>query len=421
MLEHDMARNRRLPHGVADLFYEQAAAKTEMERLLAESFQRWGYQRIIPPTFGYYESLATGASPQLEDEMVRFFDREGHILALRPDMTIPTARLVGTKLYDQTLPLRFYYIGQVFRHVDPQAGWHREFTQAGIELIGAGTPEADAEVVTAAVAALQAIGMTDFQINLGEVGYLQAALNGGRLANGDLRLLEQVIDRKNDVELERVVRDLGLPAATARAVRAIPHLCGDEAVLEEAARLAPNTRAAAAIERFAQVYALLRLENVAGHIILDLGEVRSMAYYTGISFHGYVAGLGFPVCSGGRYDGLVGRFGADLPAVGFAMGIERSLLVTHPALDTAPHLVMSACNHAACHRLAALARSKGLRVEVDILGKSASELEAYAATKGAHRVLACAADGASFTVVEAGARRALSAEQVGKEVAQWSR
>ncbi|MHB0858868.1 MAG: ATP phosphoribosyltransferase regulatory subunit [Anaerolineae bacterium] len=421
MLDNNLAQNLRLPHGVTDLFFEQAAAKTEMERLLAESFQRWGYQRIIPPTFGYYESLSTGASPQLEDEMVRFFDREGRILALRPDMTIPTARVVGTKLYDQTLPLRFYYIGQVFRHVDPQAGWHREFTQAGLELIGAGRPEADAEVVTAAVAALQAIGMADFQINLGEVGYLQAVLNGGRLANDDLRLLEQAIDRKNDVELERVVRDLGLPEAAARAVRAIPHLCGDHAVLDEAARLAPNAGAAAVIDRFAQVYDLLRLEKVAGHIILDLGEVRSMAYYTGISFHGYVAGLGFPVCSGGRYDSLVARFGADLPAVGFAMGIERSLLVTAPAVDTAPHLVMPSCGHPTCHRLAAQARAKGLRVEVDVLGRAPAELEAYARAKSAHRVLVCMEDGASYTLSEAGTRRPLGIEQVEKEIAQWSR
>ena len=142
---------RQLPHGVSDLFFEQAAAKTALERLLESTFECWGYSRVIPPTFGYYETFATEASPQLQEEMYRFFDREGHVLALRPDMTVPTARLVGTRLYDQTLPFRFYYIGSVFRYEEPQAGRQREFTQAGVELIGASTPEADAEVLAVAV------------------------------------------------------------------------------------------------------------------------------------------------------------------------------------------------------------------------------------------------------------------------------
>ncbi|MBC7317104.1 MAG: ATP phosphoribosyltransferase regulatory subunit, partial [Chloroflexi bacterium] len=104
---------RQRPHGVADLLGAQAAAKARCERLLQEVFERWGYQRIIVPTFEYYETLATGASPQLIEDMYRFFDREGHELALRTDMTVPTARVVGTRLFDQPLPLRFYYVGSV--------------------------------------------------------------------------------------------------------------------------------------------------------------------------------------------------------------------------------------------------------------------------------------------------------------------
>jgi len=411
---------RQLPHGLTDMFFEQAAVKTWLETVLQDVFQRWGYNRIILPTFEYYDSLATSASPQLQEEMYRLFDREGHILALRPDMTVQAARVAGTKLYDQALPLRFYYVGSVFRHEEPQAGRRREFTQAGIELMGAGGPEADAEMLAVAVAALKALDIARFQLNVGQVAFLQAILSDSRLENGDLRRLEQVIDRKNDVELQQTLKDLGITGDAARAILAIPHLCGDEGVLDEAQRLSPNASARRAIERLRSVYELLRLEGVAEHIILDLGEVRRMAYYTGITFQAYVAGLGFHVCNGGRYDGLVANFGAEMPAVGFALGLERAMLVTQPQVDIAPQVVMRACAHPECRALAALARSHGLRVEVDVLGRDEEALIAYARARKAHRVICCR--GASIYLLrdQRGARE-LGRRALEEEISSWSR
>jgi len=334
-------------------------------------------------------------------------------------MTVQAARVAGTKLYDQALPLRFYYIGSVFRHEEPQAGRRREFTQAGIELMGASGPEADAEMLAVAVAALQALNITRFQLNVGQVAFLQAILSGSRLENGDLRRLEQVINRKNDVELQRTLVELGITGDAARAIRAIPHLCGDEGVLDEAQQLSPNASARQAIERLRRVYELLRLEGVAEHIILDLGEVRRMAYYTGITFHAYVAGLGFHVCNGGRYDGLVANFGAEMPAVGFALGLERAMLVTQPQVDIAPQVVMRACAHAECRALAALARSRGLRVVVDVLGREEEALIAYAHARKAHRVVFCR--GAStYLLRDQRGSRELGRGELEKEIRSWS-
>ena len=123
--------DKQLPLGVADLFFEEAARKRAAEETLKRAFFSWGYTEIIPPTFEYYESLATEAGAQLQEEMYRFFSRDGHTLALRADLTIPTARIVGTKLYDQPLPLRFCYTANVFRFEEPQAGRRHEFTQQG--------------------------------------------------------------------------------------------------------------------------------------------------------------------------------------------------------------------------------------------------------------------------------------------------
>ncbi len=426
MPEDEYALRSQLPHGLTDLFAQEAADKTALEDALQETFRRWGYQRIILPTFEYDDTLATGASAELRRDMYRFFDREGHVLALRPDMTVPTARVVGNKLYDQTLPQRLFYVGNVFRHEEPQAGRRREFTQAGIELIGAGTAEADAEVVAVAIAALRAMGMRGFQVNLGQVAYLQAMLNDTRLQNGQLHQLEQAIDRKNDVELQRVLADLGLCGDVAAAIRALPHLCGDAAVLDEAARLATNVPARAAIELLRTVYDLLRLEGVADLVTLDLGEVRRMAYYTGISFLAYVETLGFSVCSGGRYDGLLRNFGADLPAVGFALGVERCLLVTQPGSAIAPDLVVHGCQNPGCKALANRARSLGLRVRVDVLQRDEPALLAYARAEGARAVLFCR--GADTYVLTRDERaggdrrsRTLTRAAFEEELAQWKR
>lgn len=166
-----------LPQGVVDLLYEDAAAKRSLEAALRACFSTWSYDELIPPTFEYADTLASEAGTQLAEEMYRFTDRDGRTLALRPDLTIPAARVVATRLYDQPLPLRLFYVGSVFRYEAPQAGRQREFTQAGIELIGAGTPDADAEVLALTVEALRTAGLTQFQLALGQMALFRGLLS----------------------------------------------------------------------------------------------------------------------------------------------------------------------------------------------------------------------------------------------------
>jgi ATP phosphoribosyltransferase regulatory subunit len=410
---------RQLPHGLADLFFEQAAAKARVEQLLEGTFARWGYGRIILPTLGYHESLITGASPNMREEMYRLVDRDGQILALRPDLTVPTARVVGTRLYDQPLPMRFFYVGNVFRYEEPQAGRRREFTQAGIELVGADTPEADAEVLSVAIAALQALGVQRFQINLGQVEYLKAVLSATALANGELDRLEAAIGRKNDVEIAQVLRELGIEAETAQVVQAVPHLCGGADILDEAARLAPNEAARAAVARLQTVHALLRDGGLAEHVVLDLGEVRSMAYYTGITFQGFVEGLGFSVCRGGRYDNLIANFGSDLPAVGFALGVERAMLVSQQAVDLGPDLLLPSGAGPDLLALATRARGLGQRVEVDVLGREGQALLDYGHMRGAHRIV-LPLDGGRYRLLEGASERVIGRQALWEEMASWT-
>lgn len=418
-----MSRNelrRQRPLGLTDLFGAQAAAYAALERNLIEQFERWGYGRVVLPTIGYDETLSTQASQQMREQLYRFFDRDGRALALRPDMTVPVARLVGTTLYDQPLPLRLYYAGQVFRYAQPQAGQRREFTQVGIELVGAASPEADAEVVAVAMEALRTLGVETFQINLGQVDFIKGILNGMALSAEDLLGLEQAISRKSRVEIERVLRQLEIGGEAAEAIQALSGLCGDANIIARARQLTISPSAHRALDHLVRVHELLALDGYADHLILDLGEVRSMDYYTGISFHGYVAELGFHVLSGGRYDRLIGHFGPDRPAVGFAMSIERALLVAQPPAARGPDLVMPACQHPACRQLAAIARAQGLRVETELGGRAGQALIEAAQARGAARIVS-SCDGERCWLIEAEQTREVTLTALLEEASTWSR
>jgi ATP phosphoribosyltransferase regulatory subunit len=378
--------DKQLPHGVADLFFKDAARKRTVERALEDTFMRWGYSEIIPPTFEYYEQLAAEAGPQLREEMYRFFDRDGRTLALRADFTIPTARIVGTKLFDRTMPLRFYYIGSVFRYEEPQAGIRREFTQAGIELIGASTADADAEAIALAMTALRNLGLDDFRFTLGNAAYLEAMMR--ELPSGDDIALRDAIRRKNTPALNSLLAPLDIPPAQKQALEQIPTLWGKSDILARAT--CPNEAARAAVEHLRLVLNRLKQFGLAEHVTLDLAENRGMAYYTGILFEGFVRGLGFSLASGGRYDNLIAHFGPSIPAVGFAIGIERVLMALRARgaarASIAPDVVAQWCSE-----LSHLeeARASGRIVELDVLDRGEAALREFARVRGAREIWFC--------------------------------
>ncbi|MDH7487701.1 MAG: ATP phosphoribosyltransferase regulatory subunit [Anaerolineae bacterium] len=408
-----------LPHGVQELFQGEAARRRQAEAALRDLFSRWAYGELIPPTFEYDDTLAVGAGPELRQAMYRFFDREGQTLALRADFTTQVARMAATKLFDQPLPLRCFYIGSVFRYEEPQVGRQREFTQAGVELIGANTPAADAEVVALAAAALEALEVRDFQINLGQMALFRALT--ADLPPDDLERIRQATDQRNPARLRLALDAAGLAGPRRALLAGLPDLIGSLEVLQEA--MAFGGAVAEAAERLAQVYRLLEAHGVAGHVILDLGEVRGMDYYTGITFRGVAPGLGWPLLSGGRYDELIGQFGRPLAAVGFGLGIERALLVQTPQAQPpwpAPHLVVQGCDHPACLGLVRRLRQEGYRIEMDVLGRQGEELLAHARRQGCRHVLRCQDDGRSWLLGDEKGERAVTAHRLLEEMKTWN-
>ena len=407
----------QLPHGVQDRFLAAAARRRRAEAALREQFARWGYQEVIPPTFEYAANLEVGAGPDLRQAMYRFFDREGRTLALRADFTPQIARIAATKLFDRPLPLRCFYVGSLFRYEEPQAGRKREFTQAGVELIGADTPAADAEVVALAVAALEALGLDDFQINLGQMALFHALTAG--LDPAALLPIRQAIDHKNPVRLDEALDRAAVTGPRRELLRRLPDLVGGPEVLDQARALDASS---AALDRLAHVYRLLQAYGIAERVILDLGEVRGMDYYSGITFRGIAPGLGWPVLSGGRYDGLIAHFGRPLAAVGFGLGIERVLLIqarrgAEPP-SAAPHLLVQACDHADCLALVGQLRRRGLRVALDLLSADEEALADQARRRGIARTLRYTADG--WLLGEGQGERRLTAPALLEEVATWT-
>lgn len=382
----------KLPRGVQDLFLADAARRSALEARLADVFRAWGYAEIVPPSFEYYENLALGLSSQVQEATYRFIDHRGHTLALRPDLTVQTARIVGTKLYDQPMPLRFYYTGPVFRYVEVQAGRQREFSQAGIELIGAATPQADAEVVAMAVEALRAAGVADFRIAIGQVDFFRTVLTEAGLPPDVARVVQDAVDRKSQADIRAALNGYNSPASLL--LGQTPALVGGRAVIDEARSMAPWPHAQAALDSLAEVYDWLARYGAADAIVIDLGEARGMDYYTGLTFEAFVSGVGFAVVNGGRYDRLVGLFGPPQPAVGFALDVERLMLALGetPTRDHLPDMVVAATEEAAALAAVAGLRADGLRVEMDVLGLTLDELLAYAAARGIGRVLAWRGD-----------------------------
>ena len=414
--------DKQLPHGVADLFFEGAAGKRQVERSLCQVFANWGYTEIIPPTFEYYESLATEAGGQLQEEMYRFFDREGRTLALRADLTIPTARIVGTKIFDQPLPQRFFYAANVFRYEEPQAGRWREFGQAGVELIGGVTQQADVEILALLIDSLRTLGLSGFRVDVGHMGFYKALIADLALREEDMALLTRTVERKDAVALQRLLDEPSLPATLRQAIAALPHLQGGPEMLREAASLAPNEAAAAALRELGAAHDALRDCGMSDCVRFDLSQLRGMEYYTGLLFQVYAPGVGFPICSGGRYDDLIGHFGPALPAIGFAVGVERMLLALNhggsAAVTLSPDVVMAGEPWPHVFELAQAMRAAGLTVEVDIMGRVGADLVAYGRARGAQQVIEHRGDG-RWRLHGLDASRELDRGKILEEMVEW--
>ena len=311
-----------IPPGTRDILPDEMRELRALRAALTDAFEAAGYGEVGTPAIEYHEVLARG-DERGAPAAYRFFDESGELLAMRSDMTVPIARLVANRFAADDPPFRLFYIAGAYRAVRPQRGQMREFTQAGVELVGVPAPEGTAEVIAVLAAALDAAGLTRAVIGLGHAalyGQLLAALEVP--ADAAARIVDRLADH-DLVGLEREVASVEALSDEGReTLLRLPGMRGGAEVLERARELggAPVERAA---ERLQATYEALVERGVAGRVQLDLGLLRDLGYYTGSILEVYDPALGHILGGGGRYDDLVGRFGRPMPAAGFSLYLER--------------------------------------------------------------------------------------------------
>lgn len=372
-----------LPRGVSDFLPDAAAKIGYIDGKIRRIFELWGFRRVITPKLEYEEVLSIGMGDELKGKTYRFDDRQsGRLLAFPPDITPQIARIVATRLNNWPLPHRISYSGRVLRQTEIQAGRSREIFQSGVELIGLDSPEADAEMVAMAVEALQGLGFDNFKIDMGQVEFCRGIMAASGLHGQSLHELQLAVARKDSSAVAKIIADNDMPEGSRVEIAALPRLFGGREVVDEARRVVTNSRSRAALDNLCQVLDILDIHGVSDYLTIDLGETRGLDYHTGITFEGFVAGLGETVCSGGRYDNLTGRYGYQAPATGFTFNVLSLLqaLQKRPELEasTARDFLLFNCrdDRREVLEVAHLLRSQGYTAARDIIRRDyASSLE----------------------------------------------
>ncbi|MDX2480488.1 MAG: ATP phosphoribosyltransferase regulatory subunit [Desulfuromusa sp.] len=374
-----------LPKGVRDFLPLKAAKVDYLQQQLHQVYAAWGFRPVITPQLEYLDVLERGFGAGLRERTFRFDDRQsGRLLAFPPDMTPQIARIAATRMSELPLPLRLCYSGRVLRHTEQQAGKDRDIFQSGVELIGLDSPEADAEMIAMAVESLAAVGAQEFTIDIGQVEFFRGVMDGLPL---DVRLAEQVADailRKDSSELKGLLEQSELADNTCEEILALPRLYGGREVLQRAEKSVSNERSRKALDSLAQVLDVLDVYGVLDHVTIDLGELRGLNYHTGMTFQGFLSGVGHTVCSGGRYNNLTEKYGFSAPSTGFTFSLLHLLFALDKVLD---ERVVPSCdllifstgeNLRAAQKMACQLRKQGYSVARDILDRSREDALEYA-------------------------------------------
>ncbi|HEX5609330.1 MAG TPA: ATP phosphoribosyltransferase regulatory subunit [Solirubrobacterales bacterium] len=310
-----------IPPGTRDVLPDEMRELRRLERALMDVFEQRGFGEVATPAIEYDEVLARGDG-RVAAGAYRFFDESGDLLALRSDMTVPIARLVASRFAEAPRPLRLSYLASAYRAVRPQRGQMREFVQAGVELIGAPAPEGTVEVIEVLEAALRAAGLDRAVIGLGDADLYRQLLTEFGLSDEAREPILARLATHDLVGLEAELSQAGIESAQVKTCVALTQLRGGREVLEKARSLGGST-VERATARLQETYDELERRGAADRVQIDLGLLRDLGYYSGAILEVYDPALGHVLGGGGRYDGLLKRFGLDLPAAGFALYLER--------------------------------------------------------------------------------------------------
>lgn len=311
------------PAGFRDVLAQEAAERERISAAVRDLFSSRGYAPIETPTLEVMDVMRAGG--HMTGVPFKFFDSQGDLLAMRPDVTLQVARMCATRLAGQPGPFRFRYQQRVFREAEGQMrAAAREVTQIGVECIGPSGAEGDAEVLQLFCEALETAGVQDFTISVATVGVLRALLAASGASSTWSNAVLDAFHASNFVELDLLTgADCPVPPVFAQALRALPRIRGGREAIDEARVLVAPLGCEDGLDDLEGMCDLLDAAGVGARVRIDFSVMSSFDYYTGIVFEAYAPGLGSPLGSGGRYDNMVGVYGEDRPAAGFAFFLEQ--------------------------------------------------------------------------------------------------
>lgn len=311
------------PEGVRDIYNVECGKKLTLESRLKKTLHLYGYHDIQTPTFEYFDVFRKEIGTLPSKELYKFFDKEGNTLALRPDITPSVARAAATLFGEEELPIRLCYTGNTFINHSSYQGRLREVTQLGAELIGDDSVEADAEMLALVVESMQAVGLKEFQLNVGNLGFFHSLIEDAALDEDARERVIELINNRNFYGVEEYLDGIMVKRSSREAFASLGELVGGVEVLSRAKNIAPNSAGIMAVKRLERIFNILKVYGVEKYITFDLGMTGNYGYYTGIIFRGYTYGTGDAVVKGGRYDNLLEKFGKNSPSIGFAIVIDE--------------------------------------------------------------------------------------------------
>lgn len=392
------------PEGVRDIYQEECATKLAVQEKIGKVFHLYGYHSIETPTFEFFDIFNKERGSVSSQEMFKFFDRDNSTLVLRPDMTPAIARCVAKYFMDEAMPLRLCYLERTFTNNTSYQGRLKEMTQTGVELIGDDTSDADAEMIAMVIDSLKAVGLQEFQVELGQIDFFRGLVEEAGMDEETQEALRELIENKNYFGIEELIDRQKITGEQKQMLLKLPELFGSLEQMQQAKSMTGNPRALQAIQRLEKVHAILESYGLADYVSYDLGMLSKYQYYTGIIFKAYTYGTGDYIVTGGRYDKLLVQFGKDAPAVGFAIVIDRLMqAISRQKITVAVSMVNTMILYdlsagEAAVKLAIHFRTSGMPVQMirKAQEKELTDYHDFAVRSSIHNILYLTGDGAQI-------------------------
>lgn len=311
-----------IPDGTRDLIFKDSKKRDFIIKKLEKAYESFGYEGIVTPTIEYYKTFFNQIEGLKEEDVYKFFDSNGKILILRPDMTIPISRVVSSKMRDVSLPIRLKYTSNVFNVNKSLGGKRNEYTDCGVEFIGEGNLGSDIEILTLALEGIKTLEIKKFKLEIGNIKFFNSAAEEIGLSIEEREALANLIENKSLIELKEFLDSLEIEDKYKEFLNNLPWLFGDKTVLDKGLQYAFNEDVIQSLNYMKKLYAILEKLGYGENISFDLGMVPRVNYYTGIIFKGYIDGVGDTILNGGRYDNLIKKEKESIDAIGFSVNVD---------------------------------------------------------------------------------------------------